>query len=496
MSNMPTNDKPTRADSLPVVSGETVTEPRRFWRSEADRAGRPNDPNDKIKAEFPAGADTMDAVSRRGFMQGLGVTSALAGVGAAGCYRPTQKIVPYVERPDESVPGNYLHFATGYTVEGFGRGLLVRSADGRPVKVDGNPEHPDVGGTSTSRDQGVLYSLYDDDRAVESRMPKAPASWLGLQRKLVSELAGWDKTGGAGLAFVYGQNASPHVQSIRANLAERFPNAKAYVYDALASDGARAASKASFGKVLEPGYRFDQAKVVAALDADFTSDGPDSLKNAAAFAAARKPGEAMNRLYAVEPHFTATSTLADHRLRVSGSDVAAFAGALVKALAGMAGMSSLQPLVSAAGVKTNGNIDAKWVTALAKDLVANKGQSLVVAGRRQSAFVHTAVNAINAALGNVGKTVTFGAPAETADKIGFGSLAPLVAAVDAGQVKTVVVTAENPVFGKLDSRKLWARLIPTTCPGTRTRQQNPPTTLCPRPTLWNPGVTGWPWMER
>src|ERR1700749_2461605 len=110
--------------------------------------------------EFPPGADRLaeGSVSRRGFMQLMGASTALATVGAA-CQKPNEKIVPFVRRPEEVTPGNPLHFATAYALEGFANGLLVTSFEGRPTKVEGNPEHPTTAGATTAIDQALILGL-------------------------------------------------------------------------------------------------------------------------------------------------------------------------------------------------------------------------------------------------------------------------------------------------------------------------------------------------
>src|SRR3954454_22566685 len=162
--------------SLPIVRGDVAPRPEpRLWRSIAEKTG---DRSLALAAvnEFPAGASEMDAVSRRSFMQLLGASTAVATIGA-GCRKPNEKIVPFVRRPEEVTPGNALHFATAYSLEGYASGLLVESHEGRPTKIEGNPAHPQTLGATSSFDQNLVLSLYDDDRAKQIRSGTRALAW-------------------------------------------------------------------------------------------------------------------------------------------------------------------------------------------------------------------------------------------------------------------------------------------------------------------------------
>ncbi|MES1209224.1 MAG: TAT-variant-translocated molybdopterin oxidoreductase, partial [Pseudomonadota bacterium] len=145
-----------RKRSLPIFGGVAqpapAVRPPRAWRSLAERArALPA----SAANEFPAGASELDGVSRRGFIQVLGVSTAVVGLGAA-CQKPNEKIIPFVRRPDEVTPGNALHFATGYALEGYASGLLVESHEGHPTKIEGNPSHPDTLGSTTAFEQALI----------------------------------------------------------------------------------------------------------------------------------------------------------------------------------------------------------------------------------------------------------------------------------------------------------------------------------------------------
>jgi molybdopterin-containing oxidoreductase family iron-sulfur binding subunit len=433
--------------SLPVVNGhEKPASADKPWRSLEQRARQ----GAAIGAanEFPPGASELDGVSRRGFMQMLGVSTAVATVGAA-CRKPNEKIVPFVRRPEEVTPGNALHFATAFGLDGYASGLLVESHEGRPTKVEGNPTHPQTLGATTAIEQALILSLYDDDRAKNLRRGTDALTWRGL----LGELKAYGErvtNGGAGLRFLVSPTASPLLNDLRRRIGERFPKSKFVSFSPVADDGAVEGARLAFGKPLVPRYRLDKASVILSLDADFLGDGPEQTRLSREFANRREPSAEMNRLYVVEPAMTVTGMIADHRLRLAGSDVGGFAAALCAMLAGR-GLAALAPLSSlshgAGQGQGTGHWDPKWLVAVASDLEKFRGRSLVIAGRRQPAAVHALAYALNAALGNIGATVELGAPL-TGDALnGMAPLGALAEEIAAGSVDTLVVTAPNPAYG-------------------------------------------------
>jgi Fe-S-cluster-containing dehydrogenase component/anaerobic selenocysteine-containing dehydrogenase len=450
--------------SLPMVTaeasaeaskdGQAPVEPR-YWRSieEKNRAksialGAVN----RMTAlgavnEFAPGADELPegSVSRRGFMQLLGASTALATVGAA-CQKPNDKIVPFVRRPEEVTPGNALHFATanvqGAAGDGYGSGVIVTSHEGRPTKVEGNPEHPETLGATTAFDQALIQSLYDNDRLKELRSGGAAIAWRAFLVETKARGAKLAASKGAGLRFLVEPNASPLLGELRRRLLARFPMAKFVSYGSATSDGASDGPRLVYGQPLVARHHLDKAQIILSLDADFLGEGPELTRLSRDFASRREPGADMNRLYVVEPALTGTGVMADHRLRLRGTDVPSFAAALAAELAGRAGLQALGPL---AGLPKGTSGDPRWLKAVASDLERNRGRSVVIAGRRQPAAVHALAAALNAALGNVGSTVSyvlspFDGPS------GARAMGGLVEDIAAGTVDTLVITASNPVY--------------------------------------------------
>jgi Fe-S-cluster-containing dehydrogenase component/anaerobic selenocysteine-containing dehydrogenase len=430
----------SRRRSLPIAEQPSAGG-NGLWRSieERDRAGAmPGAAN-----EFPAGmTDVNDDVSRRGFMQLLSVSTAVATVGAA-CRKPPEKIVPFVRRPEEVTPGNPLHFATAFALDGYGSGLLVESHEGRPTKVEGNPAHPQTVGATTPFEQALILGLYDDDRAKQLRWGSTPVAWRSLLARINATCARLAETRGAGLRFLTGPTTSPLLGDLRRRILERFPQAKFVSYSSVADDGAVDGARMAFGKPLVPRHRLSTADVILSLDSDFLDEGAEQTRLAREFAARREPSPRMSRLYVVEPAVTVTGAMADHRMRLQGSEVGAFVAALCSVLASR-GLAPLAPLASLSHGERKW--DMKWLVALAGDLERHRGNSLVIAGRRQPAAVHALAHALNAALGNVGATVEYGAPLTPDPLAGPAPLAALAQDIAAGAVDTLVITASNPAY--------------------------------------------------
>jgi MoCo/4Fe-4S cofactor protein with predicted Tat translocation signal len=420
--------------SLPIVSGPAPARAPRAWRSIEEKNGAAGIALSAVN-EFPAGAAELDAVSRRGFMALLGSSAALATVGAA-CRKPNDKIIPFVRRPEEITPGNALHFATAYTLDGYASGLLVESHEGRPTKIEGNPDHPDTRGATTAFEQALILGLYDEDRAKQLRRNGDPVAWRTFLAELTARTKKLAANRGAGLRFLVEPNASPLLADLRRRILERFPQAKFVSYSPVAADGAVEGARLAFGKPMVARHQLDKAQVILALDADFLGEGPEQTRLNREFAAGREPGTNMNRLYVVEPAMTISGAMADHRLRLRGTDVPAFAAAVARQLGGpFAGLPAGQ-----------GSWNAKWLTAMVADLQSHRGRCLVIAGRRQPPAVHALAAALNAALENVGSTVSYGAPLLPDAMTGFAPLGALAEDIAAGAVDTLVITARNPVY--------------------------------------------------
>src|SRR5688572_12183651 len=370
----------------------------------------------------------------------LGASLSLAGL--AGCRRPAEEIVPYVTAPEEIVPGIPRQYATTMPFRRSAYGLIVESHEGRPTKIEGNPSHPSTMGASSSRVQASVLGLYDPDRSQSVRLRGTRKSWDEFVKAWEELAKAHAADGGAGLAVLSESFSSPTLARLVSELRARYPRLQWATYDAVSDESRLAGLRSASGRDLDLMLRLDRAAVILALDADPLLTDPEMIRHARGFAEGRRAGAsggAMNRLYAVEGVYSLTGAMADHRLRLESGQIATFLAALAARLVPpAAGAASL----AAAGVP---GVDSRWLDALAKDLLANRGKGLIVAGERQPAAVHAAVCALNTHLGNTGRTVSY---YETKDAAlpSVSSLASLVSAMQAGAVQTLVILGGNPVF--------------------------------------------------
>jgi MoCo/4Fe-4S cofactor protein with predicted Tat translocation signal len=427
---------------------------RTYWRSLAQIEDRP-EYRAALENEFleEGPSEHVDGITRRDMMMLLGASLSLAG--ASGCIRrPVEEIVPYVTAPEEIVPGIPRYYATTMPFRRSAYGLIVESHEGRPTKIEGNPAHPSTLGASSSLVQASVLGLYDPDRSQSVSQQGARKSWADFVTAWGTLSEAHASDGGAGLAILSESFSSPTLSRLVAELRGRYPRLQWATYDAVSDENRLAGLKAATGRDVDLMLRLDRASVILALDADPLLTDPEMFRHARGFAAGRAAGtsgspaagsppapaagsgQAMNRLYAVEGVFSLTGAMADHRLRLQSRQIAPFLAALAARLAPAGGSPA------AAGVP---GVDPRWIDALAKDLLANRGAGLIVAGERQPASVHAAVCALNNHLGNSGKTVSY---YETKDASlpSVSSLVSLVGAMNAGTIKTLVVLGGNPVF--------------------------------------------------
>ena len=418
---------------LPVIdrAEQGAEDPgERHWRSFVQLS----DPDafGKTHAEelLQGASDAPEGSSRRQFLQIMGASMALAGL--AACRRPEEAILPYAQRPEEVVPGIPLYYATALPFRGDYRGVLVESHEGRPTKVEGNPEHPGSRGATSVFEQAAILNLYDPDRSRTVLRQGAETTWAQFVR-FADELGAQQ---GLRIAVLAEPDSSPTLRRVRAQLTARFPGLQWITYDAQGDDPAALALQGGGGPV-RPVYDFDRADVIVSLDADFLSPTERNfLHNTRTFAASRRlsgPDDRMSRLYAVESTLSLTGGMADNRLRIRSSDVPAFAAALAAALG-----------VGAGAPAGNRFADHPFLAAIVDDVRRSGGRTVFVAGETQPPQLHALVAAVNAAVGSeaVGYLSTDAEPARPQGE----TLAALASAVRAGQVDALVFLRTNPVY--------------------------------------------------
>jgi molybdopterin-containing oxidoreductase family iron-sulfur binding subunit len=421
---------------------------REFWRSLEELADTEKF-REFLHREFPAvnpsEADPswLDPTGRRNFLKLMSASLAFAGLTAC-TVQPKEALVPYVKTPDGIVPGKPQYYATAMPLGGVASGLLVESHEGRPTKIEGNPDHPGSLGGTTVLEQASILTLYDPDRSQTMLNLGDPRTWGDFLNWFSQALDEQRKKQGAGLRILTESISSPTLGEQLNRLKAEFPQSKWHVYEPAARNGARVGSQLAFGQIVNTVYQFDKADVVLSLDADFLTNGPGSVRYAHDFIGRRRLAEGakeMNRLYVAESTLTTTGAKADHRLPIRATDVEAFAQAVAAAV-GVAGAPQ-------SGAALSGEA-AKFANAVAKDLKANSGKSIVIAGEHQPPSVHALAHAINGALGAPGATLYYTDPidirSDSSPVDQIASIKELVGDLNAGKVELLVIISANPVY--------------------------------------------------
>jgi molybdopterin-containing oxidoreductase family iron-sulfur binding subunit len=387
----------------------------------------------------------------------MGASFAMAGL--AGCRRPVEHIVPYVDAPETVIPGVPRHFATTVPFGTSAYGVVVESHENRPTKLEGNALHPSSLGAANSWMHASLLDLYDPERAnavlqretvtetvtetggegegeTASLPPASAATWEDFEAFWQGRSAELLSRGGEGLVVLSAAYASPTYEKLRSEFLGKFPQARFVVWEPVGDENIFAGCEEATGQRCRPVYDLEKAKVIVSLDADFLGVESDSLSCSRGFSRGRKMEthrDEMNRLYVVESALSITGSMADHRVRLKSQLVGAFAAALGAEL-GIGVEASDLP----AGVQDK-------VALIAADLREAGAGALVIAGQRQPASVHALALAITQALGALGETVTLHELRDTGSS-DPEALGALVEAMRQGSVSDLVICGGNPVY--------------------------------------------------
>jgi molybdopterin-containing oxidoreductase family iron-sulfur binding subunit len=421
---------------------------KKYWRSLGEYSKTPEF-REWLEREFPAGASEIseDEWSRRDFMKLMSASMALAGLGLTSCRRPEMHLVPFTKSAEWTIPGKFLYYATAMPRRTGAIPLIATTIDGRPIKLEGNPNHPASAGATDTFAQASVLDLYDPARSrrfVKQGKDSNRAEFDSYIDKLRGQLG---SNGGDGLAFLVEEVHSPTRERLRADLEKAFPKMMWCVYEAALSEAQDYATRTGFGENVRLIPRFDRADIVFALDSDFLDCGEGDLAGARAFTQRRRvktSKDTMNRLYVVENRFTITGAMADHRLRLPASQIPAFtyllAGKIAAATKDSALFSVLSTLTAPADTA---EFDEKWLIEAANDLVAKSGVSLVLAGAHQPVAVQLLAYAINSALKNIGRTVVV---REFPRNKNTKSILQLADRMSRGEIKQLFIFGGDPVY--------------------------------------------------
>jgi molybdopterin-containing oxidoreductase family iron-sulfur binding subunit len=418
-----------------------------FWRSLEELANSESFQK-WFEHEFPPGAQRLDSpISRRTFLKLSAASLVLAGLSACTGQAPEQ-IIPYVRQPPEQMtPGKPLYFATAHLLGGYAEGVLAESHMGRPIKIEGNPDHPASLGASDIFAQASVLSLYDPDRSqgVLRRMAGRAtviSNWSRFFAALREQLRREAANGGAGVRLLTPTVTSPALVAQIEAVLQQMPEARWYQHEAVEMENLYEGTRLAFGEPLEARYNFLAANIIVSLDADFLMTFPGRLRYTRDFSTRRMVSDddgQMNRLYAVYSTPTLTSSMADHYWALQPAQIEALARRLAQRL----------------GVQVEGDLGSnvalppaleESLDALVGDLQQNGGSSVVLAGIGQPPLVQALAHAMNVALGNVGETVTFSQPVQAGMTEQGGGLAELTAEIEEGTVSTLLILDGNPVY--------------------------------------------------
>ncbi len=365
--------------------------------------------------------------------EALKVLAAGIASGLAGCSRPQDEIIPYVNMPKRVVPGVPMKFATSLALSGYARGALVVSVDGRPIKIEGNPKHPASLGATDVFLEGAILSLYDPDRSRTVLQDGAIASFEAFQAALLRQRQMMEQCSGQGFRLLTARITSPTLLRQVDQLLAAFPKASWHAYDATDDLSASVGSSLAYGRGVSILPRLERARLVIALDADPLGHGADQIRNAKGFAKRRRVDQdGFSRLYSLESISTLTGAKADDRIALPPEIIEEVVLAIAK---------SLGANVRNAAVPDQARAIVSQITA---ELAFNAGSSIVLAGRTLSAESHALVHWINARIK---------APLDLIDPVDRtpagrepGTLAELVRDLKSGSVDQLVMVGVNPAY--------------------------------------------------
>lgn len=414
----------------------------KYWRSIEHLAQSP-ELQQYLESEFPSFAQAAaTAPDRRQFLRLLGASLALAGVTSSGCRRwPVEEVRPHTSRPEGFTPGVAEHFATAMELDGVATGLLVKSYDGRPIKIEGNPAHPSSLGAAGPFSQASVLELYDPDRSrhvwQQTADTRRHRSWNDFQAFAIPHFQALRNRQGEGLAQLVQPTSCPTWHRLRIEMQTALPKARWFQYQPLHHDQEYAGSLAAFGSALRPQYDLTQAATVVAFDADILGSHPAHLKLARDWSAGRRSVDQgrMNRLIVVEPSLTVTGSAADVRLAVKPSSVQRSVAYVGHRL----GLLSTAP----AGLTKS---ELTVLDAAVQDLKAAGASGLVVAGPAQSAATHQCVHAINERLGCIGQCVYYTAEPLAEAGASLAQIRELSELLQGNVLNTLVIVGGNPLY--------------------------------------------------
>jgi Fe-S-cluster-containing dehydrogenase component/anaerobic selenocysteine-containing dehydrogenase len=421
------------------MTARSAPSDRTYWRT-LDELGEMPEVAARIEREIARFGRGLGVIERRRFLQLMAASLALGGLSGCGPEPERRQLLPYVEEPPGIVPGQARAYATALTERGYANGVVVTHQTGRPVKIEGNPDHPASRGAATASMQASILTLYDPHRSQSMLHQGQITAWEAFATAIIERRGDWLKDHGVGLRVLSGTVTSPTLVAQIAALQQQFPAMRWHQWEPLDNDEALHAAQTAFGRPLDFTYDLSQAEIIFAIGSDLISTAPGHLAYARELMAKRRPTELgdsgmMSRIYAIESTPTLLGAKADHRLALNPAKT-------VRSLRHLAAALGAGPAEWRQGDAPH----AAWLDAAAKDLQQHRGHSLVHLGSEQASELHLLGHAINGALDNFGATIRAMEPIVASPTSQRSTLADLIADMQAGKVDTLVIIGANPVY--------------------------------------------------
>lgn len=441
---------------------ENQVNQRKLWKSIEHRQDEARF-NELAEQEFMSSPlrseEGDDGVARRDFLKLMGASLAMS---ATACVRrPVQKIVPYAKRPEDLTIGVANYYASSMSDGLSGYGLIVKTREGRPIKLEPNPENPASPKGISARAQALCVSLYDPDRL---KQPKRRIAKGDFHKRIWDEKS-WDKIDdeliklieSESMVLLTNNNSSPSKKALIKDFSKAF-KMKSYSWNPLVDSAASEAQAESYGSAVSPRYRFDKAKFILNVGSNFLATDANSQEYATAYAKSRKLDTGMSRHVCFESLLTLTGMNSDDRIRVRSSQYVDVLMGLAHEIvvkqgnSRYANNSSVKSQLEAyANTAANLGVDAELFSAIAKDLWANRGQSIVITGdvsatTANAKSAHIAANFLNSILDNDGKTVDHSVAPHVGVSAKQADLKAFISELQSGKHKLAIIENVNAAY--------------------------------------------------
>lgn len=428
---------------------------KEFWKSLKEYYDDPEVLKAKTN-EFKEGVtddfdpSQLSGISRRKF---LTLLSASAAITATACtdYRDKGEIVPYNKRPEEILPGTANFYASTCNGCANACGIIVKTREGRPIKIDGNNDHPINKGKICAKGQASIYNLYDPERLADPMVNKRKSDWKKVDSEIINALEESAKNQKE-IAIITGKVISPTTKKVIEDFKKKYTTAKIYSYSLVSDEQRKQAWFECYGTYDYPAVKLENANVILALDSDFLGNEGNFVENTRKFAASRETfgGINFNRLYAAEGRMSATGMMADYRFRISPDKQIEFVSALINEIlkhgSAIPVDSELRKKFEKYSINNLNFTGKEKLNLLIKDLIENKGKSIIYAGDTLPKEAHIAVNLLNEILGNSQLYDYSKAHKSLLKQSSREELTQLISSMNNGNVGVIIHFDSNPVF--------------------------------------------------